>query len=64
MTRRNVYTGKVLGEDPTIAIWQSANELGGYFFRYGGPPLETWTREIADLMKSLAPHAIIGDGAC
>ena len=51
----NPYTGLRLGSDPTIAIWETGNEL------WDAPP--SWTEQTAAFIKSLAPHALVADGS-
>lgn len=50
----NPYTGLRWGDDPTIAIWETGNEI------YDAPT--TWTSDIAAHIRSLAPLALIADG--
>lgn len=51
----NPLTGIRLGADPTIAIWETGNEL------YDAPT--AWTEQTAAFIKSLAPKALIADGS-
>lgn len=55
LTHVNPYTGVRLGEDPTIAIWETGNEL------WDAPP--GWTEQAAHYLKSLAPAALVADGS-
>lgn len=48
-------TGIRLGDDPTVAIWETGNELWD-------APIE-WTEQTARYIKTLAPHALIADGS-
>jgi len=58
----NQYTGIALKDDPTIVAWESGNELSGA--RFGdGPAPATWTKEIGELVKSLAPKQLFMDGS-
>ncbi|EJD39084.1 glycoside hydrolase, partial [Auricularia subglabra TFB-10046 SS5] len=57
----NQYTGIALKDDPTIIGWETGNELSAVRFRDGPAPAE-WTRDIARLIKRLAPKHIIFDG--
>ena len=51
----NPYTGLRLADDPTIAIWETGNEL------WDAPP--SWTANTATFIKSLAPLALVADGS-
>ena len=51
----NPYTGMRLGSDPTIAIWETGNEL------WDAPP--AWTEQTAKFIKSQAPQALVADGS-
>ncbi|WP_375484349.1 hypothetical protein [uncultured Jatrophihabitans sp.] len=51
----NPYTGLRLGSDPTIAIWETGNEV------WDAPT--AWTEQTAAYIKSLAPHALVADGS-
>lgn len=51
----NPYTGLRLGDDPTIAIWETGNEL------WDAPA--SWTAQTATFIKSLAPLALVADGS-
>ncbi len=51
----NAYTGVRLGDDPTIAIWETGNEL------WDAPP--AWTAQTATFIKTLAPRALVADGS-
>ncbi|KAK4046663.1 hypothetical protein OIO90_006475 [Microbotryomycetes sp. JL221] len=62
MTRVNTYTGVRYGDDPTIMAYETGNELGGWH-NLEGWPLQAWTAEMTSYMKSLAPKALIVDGA-
>lgn len=55
ITHRNPLTGLTYGNDPTIAIWETGNEL------WDAPP--AWTDRIARFVKSLAPHQLVADGS-
>lgn len=55
LTHRNVYTGLTYAEDPTIAIWETGNEL------WDAPV--AWTDQIARFIKSLAPRQLVADGS-
>ncbi|TDL25766.1 glycoside hydrolase [Rickenella mellea] len=58
----NQFTGIPLKDDPTILGWESGNELSA--MRFGdGPAPTAWTKEIAALVKSLAPNHLFGDGS-
>ncbi|MBE7187697.1 MAG: hypothetical protein INR67_05340, partial [Jatrophihabitans endophyticus] len=51
----NPLTGLRLGSDPTIAIWETGNEL------WDAPP--SWTQRTAAFIKTLAPRALVADGS-
>ena len=51
----NPLTGLRLGSDPTIAIWETGNELWD--------ATTSWTEQTASYIKSLAPHALVADGS-
>lgn len=51
----NPLTGLRLGADPTIAVWETGNEV------YDAPT--SWTDQTAQLIKKLAPRALVGDGS-
>ncbi|GAA5852505.1 hypothetical protein JCM8547_002522 [Rhodosporidiobolus lusitaniae] len=57
----NTYTGVALKDDPTILAWETGNELGGYMLGGGSPPA-SWTKEIAQYIKSIAPSHLVADG--
>ena len=52
---RNRYTGTTLSADPTIAIWETGNEL------WDAPV--SWTSSVADYIKSRAPRQLVADGS-
>jgi len=57
----NQFTGIALKDDPTILGWESGNELSAA--RFGdGPAPAAWTKEIGELVKSLAPNHLFMDG--
>ena len=51
----NPLTGLRLGSDPTIAIWETGNEV------FDAPV--SWTEQTAAYIKTLAPHALVADGS-
>lgn len=51
----NPYTGLPLGQDATVAIWETGNEL------WDAPA--AWTQRTAALVKAHAPHALVADGS-
>jgi len=62
LTHVNQFTGIALKDDPTILGWESGNELSGA--RFGdGPAPAAWTKEIGELIKSLAPKHLFMDGS-
>jgi mannan endo-1,4-beta-mannosidase len=61
LTHRNPYTGLTYAEDPTIAMFETGNELSGPKFGDMDVPVQ-WTRDMARYIKSLAPHTLIVDG--
>lgn len=61
LAHRNRYTGLTYAEDPTIAMYETGNELGGTVFGDMDVP-NSWTQEIASFIKSLAPQKLIVDG--
>jgi mannan endo-1,4-beta-mannosidase len=54
VNRTSTITGTRLAQDPTIAAWETGNELKN-------PPVE-WTDAISTLIKSLAPSQLVVDG--
>ncbi|KAA1472200.1 glycoside hydrolase [Dentipellis sp. KUC8613] len=62
LTHVNRYTGIALKDDPTILGWESGNELAAV--RFGdGPAPASWTKEIGQLVKRLAPRQLFMDGS-
>ena len=61
LTHKNPYTGLTYAQDPTIAMYETGNELGGTVFGDMDVP-NSWTREIAAFIKSLAPQKLVVDG--
>lgn len=57
----NPYTGLTYGEDPTVFAVETGNELGGPVFGDMDVPVE-WTRDIARLVKEVAPGKLVVDG--
>ena len=55
LTHVNPLTGLALGADPTIAIWETGNEL------FDAPT--SWTQQTAQFVKTLAPRALVADGS-
>ncbi len=51
----NPLTGIRLGDDPTVAVWETGNEV------YDAP--SSWTEQTAAFIKSKAPHALVADGS-
>lgn len=51
----NPRTGIRLGDDPTIAIWETGNELWD-------APVQ-WTEQTARYIKTLAPRSLVADGS-
>lgn len=51
----SLNTGVRLGDDPTVAIWETGNELWD-------APVE-WTERTAQYIKTLAPRALVADGS-
>jgi len=61
LTHRNQYTNLTYAEDPTIFAYETGNELGGPQFGDMNVP-NSWTQQIASLIKQLAPNKLIVDG--
>lgn len=61
LTHKNQYTGLSMAEDPTVAIVETGNELGGPNFGDEYVPNE-WTQEITSFVKSLGPEKLVMDG--
>lgn len=55
MAHVNPYTGLSYGDDPTIAILETGNEIY--------PATSEWTQAIARHLKSIAPRKLIADGS-
>ncbi|KAL8293642.1 hypothetical protein RQP46_000343 [Phenoliferia psychrophenolica] len=62
LTRINSYTGVIYGDDPTIAAFETGNELGAYMGKEGYPPA-VWTYRVAAMMKAFAPRILVLDGS-
>jgi len=58
----NQYNGVAYKDDPTIAIWETGNELGAYDLKEGAPP-NSWTQSIADYIKSIDSQHLVMDGS-
>lgn len=61
LTHVNAYTNITYAQDPTIFAYETGNELGGPVFGDMDVPVE-WLREIAALVKELAPEKLVVDG--
>lgn len=61
LTHVNQYTGLTYAEDPTVAIIETGNELGGPTFYDEWVP-NSWTQEIGTYVKSLGPDKLLLDG--
>ncbi|KAI1813124.1 glycoside hydrolase superfamily [Poronia punctata] len=61
LTHRNKYTNLTYAEDPTIFAYETGNELQGPIWGDKACP-STWTRTIAQHIRSLAPDKLIFDG--
>ncbi|KAK4702778.1 hypothetical protein P7C70_g3441, partial [Phenoliferia sp. Uapishka_3] len=59
--RKNTYNGLLYSNDPTIAVWETGNELGGYIGAEGYPPVN-WTTSATSQILASAPHQLIMDG--
>lgn len=57
----NPYTGLTYGEDPTVFAVETGNELGGPVFGDMDVPV-AWTRDVARLVKEVAPGKLVVDG--
>lgn len=57
----NSYTSIAYKNEPTIAMWETGNELGAYQEKEGPPPA-AWTSQITALIKQLAPYQLVIDG--
>ncbi|RKS71300.1 hypothetical protein CLV35_3096 [Motilibacter peucedani] len=51
----NRYTGTAMSSEPTIAVWETGNEL------WDAP--NSWTASTAAYIKSLAPRQLVADGS-
>ncbi|KAL9621248.1 MAG: hypothetical protein Q9160_004269 [Pyrenula sp. 1 TL-2023] len=61
ITHVNPHTGLTYAEDPTVFAFETGNELGGPVFGDQDVPV-SWTQEIAQFIKSLAPNKLVMDG--
>lgn len=61
ITHVNPYTGLTYAEDPTIFAYETGNELSGPVQGDTDVPA-SWTAEICDYIKQLAPHKLCIDG--
>lgn len=63
LTRTNAVTGVEYREDPTILMWELANEpelqSSGRVF---GPPLQSWIAEMAAHAKEIDPNHLVSVG--
>lgn len=62
LTRTNTVTGVQYGQDPTIMIWETGNELQQSVSGQTPAPGE-WTADIAAYIKSIAPNQLVMDGS-
>jgi len=60
-THKNQFNGLTYAEDPTIFAYETGNELGGPIFGDKNVPV-SWTTEIAQFVKELAPNKLVIDG--
>ena len=58
---RNKYNGLRYADDPTIFGYETGNELSGPIFGDKNVPI-SWTSEIAEFVKQLAPRKLVIDG--
>ncbi|KAI1499157.1 glycoside hydrolase superfamily [Biscogniauxia marginata] len=61
LAHRNKYNNLTYAEDPTIFAYESGNELTGPMSGDMNCPAD-WVREIAQLVKTLAPEKLFFDG--
>lgn len=61
LTHKNQFNGLTYAEDPTIFAYETGNELGGPIFGDKNVPV-SWTTEIAQYVKQLAPNKLVIDG--
>lgn len=66
LTRQNTINGRVYGQDDTLAMVESGNEMN-YNMTPGAdttrPPPGSWTVTAAEYVKSLAPNVLFLDGS-
>jgi endo-1,4-beta-mannosidase len=62
LNRINRITGIRYGDDSTVLAWQTGNEMN-LTGTGRKPPPGTWTVDIAQHLKSLAPNTLVMDGS-
>lgn len=62
LTRENTYTGIEYRDDPTIAIWELANEPELEEGEPFGEPLQDWIAEMGSHVKSLGAGQLVSAG--
>ncbi|WP_232686905.1 glycoside hydrolase family 2 TIM barrel-domain containing protein [Halobacterium zhouii] len=61
LTRKNTLTGRVYRDDPTVLMWELANEAEAK--QAGIDPLQSWTEEMAAHFKSLDGNHLVSTGS-
>lgn len=62
LTHKNKYTGVVYNQDPTIMTWELANEPRAQSDT-SGKLLYSWTKEMSEFVRELAPKQLIALGS-
>lgn len=62
LTRENQYTGVEYRDEPTILVWECANELEFHHPDRVGDSLDFWYQDIGSFVTSLGAQQLVGTG--